>query len=815
MPSDLETQLENALGLEKELAFLPPGEERRKEKERKRNAWLRAMVEGRPLPGNGKLSLEEAKLLGMAVLFLREAQEEDGRILPPQPQAVLCRGVRQHELEVLDAYRRRALRLWREVLDIVEEDRSFKHQERKFCLERTIKKLRTLDGGAGQDETFQKDARFELSRALFLRAKIIRRKGFTVPLKKKERLTEALDILPAGDEAVRLRAWLHYELARLEDDGGGFESMIDEGWKALQDAAGQIDLAANPSDAVLLLTAAEKEPVEWKSSLEKLMLEDNPLDQAWAAWLLDKKAKAVALAREAAARMPAAFSHEGWERLVRLIRLMETCHPEASGWQEVALEAWEFCRKRESRTSRHHLRWYWSRQRELYDFAFRAASSTEQRARIADSLKSRPAFTLSQLQERIATDKELEKLSEEEAKGYLDQYIPNISGNLQQKPVEEISWQNLPAPWITVHFYLEDRKGEKNGDQTGHAIIYNSSKKEWVEKPFCQVPLWQAFWAWQEAYRLHGEKADSNEKELLKCAAPLENLCLTLGGAMGFLFEPNLFPPDQPVLFVTHDFLHRLPIHMAMRDDEKGDRFVWAETHSSTYLPAFWVWQKRCQKEDKEFTPAASPPIAMITLSPTDATRSQATVGVITAVKDKGGKIYDPATADALFKIENPPKFLAIISHGEAHPINPFASCLLDGDKPWVTVQGILFGRMNITGSKVALAACEADLVPPLSSTVDEHLSVSTAFLQKDVAELFGTLWRVVAGQAGALTAKMVASGGPMLDALAGWQQQQVEFYRKVARSRAERLRTLYRCAPFRVLGVSEFLIKEKDNAEG
>jgi|GEM_PF-1749114 len=816
MANDLKNRLKTVLDIEKELSFVPPGTAARKAKVDKRDAELRRMVDAYPFV-DGVLPQEDAKLLGMALLFLREAQEEDGRILPPAPNKVLCQGLSKQEESIREAYHCKAIKLWGNVLNAVEKRQDLKHKEKTYCLDRVIKRLRGLESGIGNPESLQK-VRSELARALFLRAKIIRRKGFTVPLKKKEKLAEALNVLPPEKEPnlQRLRAWIHYEMARLEEDGDWFKGMTDEGWEALEETVRKIDLRRNPADAPLLLAAAERDPKSWKRELKALVdVKGNPLDQAWAAWLLENDNKAFKYAKKAASLMPPAFSHEGWERLVRLVRQMEAKTAMPSDWPAVALRAWESCRKRERRTNHLHLRWYWSRQRELYDLAFRAAESPQKKARIADSLKSRPALTLSQLQGRINTDEELEKLYEEEASGYLDQYITNFSVDHSSEPFEDIPWKDLPFPWIAVHFYLEDRKGEEEGKETGHALIYNSEnsdKDKWVEKTFNQIPLWQAFWAWQEAYRLHGDKADNSENELEKCALPLERLCLALGKEMEFLFEESLFPPDRPVLFVTHDFLHRLPIHMAMKENEKKERLVWAETHRSAYLPAFWIWLKQNQDEELKAGPAHNPPVALINLSQGDRTL---TGKVAETVTSQGGQVHDPAPDAQLLGISKPPSFLVILCHGQAHPSDPFSSSLLDADlKTWVTVQGILAGGLNIAGSKVVLAACEADLAPPLSSSIDEHLSVSTALLQRDAVELLGSLWRVGQGQADALALMMLREKNKsMLDALARWQREQIEGY-VYRNNRIEKLRALYKCAPFRLLSVSSVKIGENDDGK-
>ena len=50
---------------------------------------------------------------------------------------------------------------------------------------------------------------------------------------------------------------------------------------------------------------------------------------------------------------------------------------------------------------------------------------------------------------------------------------------------------------------------------------------------------------------------------------------------------------------------------------------------------------------------------------------------------------------------------------------------------------------IKLTGSNVILGACEADLVPPLTDILDEHLSFATAFLDKGSSEVLGTMWEI------------------------------------------------------------------------
>jgi len=804
------------LEMEKALAFMPHGdneEERRETAQRKDEALRSILSIGVTLKNGATNSLSEAdaKLLGVALLFLRDAQEEEGFVLPPHPNKDLCNLLKQNEDAVLGEYKNKATSLWHDVLDnIFKEDKKKKKsfKQIKFCLERTIKKLQALLS------TYQNDlpVRLELARALFLRAKIIRRKGFTVPLKKRDKLQDALEILKAESikdlsEAKRLTAGIYYELARIADDYDWFEGMTDEGWEALVEAEAANSLKANSEDDVLLLSLAEKyrDNAKYKTYLEeiKTIKEKNNLDAAWAYWLSGYDSKAVEQANQAAQCMDNydSFSHVAWERFVRLVRQM--AKKDCAGWKVATLNAWEACRRLEQKTNHLHLRWYWSRQRELYDLAFNAADNLEKKAEIADSIKSRPALTLSQIEASLNAN-ELKALREQEELGYLDRYIPNLKPTKlpQDQNNNKKTWKEAPSPWIVVHFYLENRKNESEYKPTGHAVIYNAKNNEWRKETFYQTPIWSAFWAWQEAYRLHGDKPDAPTK----CGDILEKLCLVIGKEMAFLFDKNIFPEDQPVLFVTHDFLHRLPLHMAMKNDENGDRIVWAETHKATYLPAFWIRQKRRQDESSNTSLLAPSVLINFTDSSEDPARKTL---LNQALKDLFAKkliqLYDPADKN-LFLNMKPTSLLAIMSHGQSHPINMFASQLLaHNNTAWVTVQEIMSSKMNLEKTQIILAACEADLVPPITSSVDEHISISTALLHKGAKEVLGTLWRAYSQTTNNLLIEIYKNLPitSLCNILHTWQVSYLKAYtRKLKRNRNGALVDLYHSIPFRIVGL-------------
>lgn len=87
----------------------------------------------------------------------------------------------------------------------------------------------------------------------------------------------------------------------------------------------------------------------------------------------------------------APFTHTVWEDTVRFLKQLRKDKREC--WKSFVLEAYAICREQEKVTAILHLRWYWSRQRDLYDLAFLATESRgdyKRMAEIADSVKSLP-----------------------------------------------------------------------------------------------------------------------------------------------------------------------------------------------------------------------------------------------------------------------------------------------------------------------------------------------------------------------------------------------------------------------------------------
>ena len=689
-------------------------------------------------------------VIGSAIFFLQKLQEPglfSG--LPVSPE--LCSKISKDKNEIVAYHQQCILRLCEELL--VKGREAKEHRERRQAFDQAIKFLLVLKKGTSSDTPspnghihFQDQVSILLAEAYYLRGKIIRPKGFSVPAKKIETLEVAEKILvdlvarDTTGKARRLRAMVHIDLAALRDPADDSGNLQDYR-QALEQAVSSIgDTKTCGRDEIVIILARAEDNAGWTGSdglsarLEELVNNGaaGPLDQARAYLLLGQNNLAVtqtekAITRMAATDNPTPFSHEDWRLLVRLLRDLK--HQNTAGIDKLILDTWRKVHQIERQTKNGmHVRWYWSRQRDLYDLAFHAAGNDARlKAQIADSLKARPALHLGQAADLGLAVEQMEA-------GLLDRYMP---GKMLEQTTDmaapaapgSAGWPELPRPWIAVHFYLSNGFGHPEGKQQGHALIQDSSKGDgkdtWSERTFDYFPIWAAFMTWQENYQ-----------RLKKEAAPdLERLCQVMGRQMPFLFAPEDLPLERPVVFVPHDFLHRLPLHAALIDngEESG---IPAQSHPITYLPGWWMVTSQAANPNETASKNTPSPVAPVALVHWDNSED-----IHDIIKQANGTVVVNASRSDWLKLKHNAVGLKVLyCHGQAGYTNPFASSLkLDG--------GGLYLKDVVKGpplvGRFILAACESDLVLPASTTLDEYFSFSTGLLQKGAAEILGTLWEV------------------------------------------------------------------------
>ena len=384
---------------------------------------------------------------------------------------------------------------------------------------------------------------------------------------------------------------------------------------------------------------------------------------------------------------PIAFAAPFWDDLVDFLKKLRAS--QCTLWKDMSLLAHHECQKREARIQKNiYLRWYWSRQKDLYDLAFLAADSSEKKADIADSLKSRPVLryqALNELRGIKGIDKTINDLLEQEDEARDERYIKKTQNlnHLEKKLSEEtekkevIPLNMLPSPWIAIHFYLNELE-TREGKKGGHAIIFDSQKNEWKECLFDYQTLHQNFLSWQEAYL-------SLDNTGISMADSLVELCYTIGDTLPFLFDENVIPKESKVLWIPHGFLHRLPLHAAICDSREK---VFLEDHISRYLPAWNMLEKEKIKKSSS--------------------------GEEYLLKDISGRTFNflerrtwnnvdyktkPATPELLIDcMKKKPSLLTILCHGEGNILNPFKSRLKLGSG--ISIIDILKSEVvNISGT--------------------------------------------------------------------------------------------------------------------
>jgi len=626
--------------------------------------------------------------------------------------------------------------LMRKIIDKASgQDDKLSHASRRQALGVAINSLEKAIAEIGDTGILVSKARLDLARALFHRGRIVRPKGFSVPGKKKELFLKALDQIRIAtnnkddDQTLFLKAeiyleWLRFFPMELPED-------LDVVFKAAQQKADE------PLKTNLILMIGERgsaKPIELEA-LQNIEVDEKqePLTRARAAAISGNWDICAKYLSEAIKKLEIkSFFHQDWEEAVELLKKGRTKISNYQ-WATICKSLWKLTVQKENRTSNGcHLRWYWSRQREVYDLAFEAAGNDySKKAKITDSLKGRPALHFAQMETIAEGEDEIKTWIEHQEAGFLNQYISAFESADQGKKPGNLSWPKLPKGWIAVHFYLG--LGTCSGEKKGYALIQNG--QDWYQRTFDYEVLWVAYLAWQTMYGKCGHLDDIlKQQEVL--SPVVESLCEQIGKEMPWLFDPGLFPEGQAVVFIPHDFLHRLPLHMALDPKpDPGKAQLFLSLHLVLSLPAWWQASETNSPPAPDTVKANEKIFLANFENPSDAFQS-----LIDAIP-KSVKVERVAKKSNLLEA-NSPSLLVVYCNGEAQPGNPFASRLLFSDSG-LPVSGILGSTINLRRSNIILGACETDLMLALNKTLDEHITLSSAFIQKGAELVSGTLWKI------------------------------------------------------------------------
>ncbi len=788
------SKYEEALASEIEVSSLLPSDPEWPEKSAIRNKNFFDVL-------NTGTSADDEILLrkGSALRFLNDADANSGVFYGLHPKQKECGKLLKKAQEVACFH---GMSVFSTAKDILEKvcNVQIERRARHHALETTIHRIVALLEGEDRwpfPEPQEPDVWAFLAQAYLERSRTILPKGADFPQKKMEGLRKARrwaeKVKDGNKNVLLLLSQIYLETQRVAGDEISEEAdeISEEAIEAiLSECVDKLPADAMTLDEMDICLHLFEKDSGWIDTdyLETIMASDSNAPsflKARAAFLKGDKQKTGSELRETLKFLKyTPFSHPVWEWCADfLVKLSKEEFPE---WRNIAYETWEVCRDLEKKSFKGHiLRWYWSRLGQIYDTAFTAAiekaegsQNDEDRvhwlwraAKIADSLKSLPTVRWMAVEndETLLQQKEegKEKWLEKETHFMKDRYLINLNQGYSNPatvpPPKRFS--ELPEPWLAVHFYIEE-----NGQ--GHALIYDSLTGRWEkEKPFDAVPLWEAYSAWHISYKagFPGERPVSSEPQMKK-------LCEQLGENMSFLFDLPGKAKHRPVLFIPHRFLHMMPIHAACRN---GTYFF--TQRPSLYLPAWALTgfqsdelnvsksQILCKFFDDDYA--------------------------FDELKMQGNwfKIKDPASpSDVLTLLDDSPGLMVILSHGASDPTNPFNCRILlkDGDLRYLD---IFQDGPRLNGTRVILGACETDMASSESS-LDEHLSMSTAFLQKGAQSVMGTLWEVCSGDVEEMVLRIRESKTAALHEIV-WEQQKIWIENPLEDQK------FYDIIPFRVIG--------------
>lgn len=631
------------------------------------------------------------------------------------------------------------------------------HADQRRVLEKAIRIFDKADKAGKSDDSISENVNLELGKAFLYRARIIKPKGFTVPAKKIEAINKALDYCQKADDdsAAHLKGLIALERERCDIDFTDDEiAWLEKATKGIDPLDKYKDNIERQIEFYQMRVRLEENGGYYSENIAKIFdfedtragknnrLELEKLKVALFNSSVSEEMKSVSFKNLCDRLSKTPFSHPLWGDTVRYLkRLYQSKNKYKNTYgKNFAIDIWSVAEYVVHQTSSPHLRWYWSRQRDLYDMAFLAALDSENNkkenpeqdkiklaAQIADSAKNRPALTW-QAMEKMGDEykEEIQNYAKALGGGYI--IFKSASKNKESGGSDcersEFDFSNVDENMIIVQFYLVHlNKKEENGDnenKLGYTLIYDGQTKKWSYHDFKFYPIWEKYLQWQTAY------LDLPYAQKYISASHLKELCCTLGNQMDFLFK---FKKIRHIILVPHDFLHRVPIHGAIITED-----ILLYNFNCSYLPALsYLPQKYELAQDKPvllqyFDKSKEPDVEKINLF------------------DNIVKHFDPARStkdaslDDLLEIVNcMPSMLAIHCHGQSDAVNPFFSKLLLKENLLLIQLSAI--KNDFAGTDIFLGACETDLMPPLNSPLDEQLSISTMFLNKGPCAVLGTMW--------------------------------------------------------------------------
>jgi hypothetical protein len=582
-----------------------------------------------------------------------------------------------------------------------------------------------------------------LAKVYLLRSRVFRPRGFTIPKKKEEALSKGLDFIKKikelewNQKALQIKAMLYLESERIKVYYDDFEDIL----KSAIDSMDEGKVLNDIFNIWICLRYCEEINSDYDDLLEELTnlkLDDIPFENARAYYILDNLDEMKSEMKKAIQGLDGVrFSNPIWNDIVEFLKKLKD--KDIEGWEKLALQSYEVCEEQSQRTSNIFLRLYWSGLRDLYDLAFLAAGDTQeglkQKAKIADSLKNRPATRYSVWKNEITDKAELEAEENSLIGGYIRD-IPKLSLEQNKKHFQSElkDLTSIPSNSVAIHFYYN------NLEQKGYAIIYDKDTNDWKLEPFeCEI-IYKSYRTWQDNYNREG----INNVDV----SYLLDLCKCIGHTLRFLFEIKV---NKSIYFIPHDFIRRLPLHGAIKNNGNGEEIL-LEQHKCFYLP---TWYSTTIKKEDELE---------------NKFIIQYPVGNL-FIELAGYKFLQ--SLDELYKLEKSPQILIISCIGKADDVNPFNSKLLINKDGKTLRELLLEFKVKLNGSCVLIGACESDFIPTLTSPIDEHLSLSLPFLNNGASEIISTMWEIYPEDLRNIVLKDAS-----INSLWMWQKEKIDDYK-------------------------------------
>ena len=630
------------------------------------------------------------------------------------------------------------------------------HVDQRRVLEKAIRlfeKVDVIQSKKNKNDDVDKSKKNEIDVSLYMakaylyRSKIIRTKEFTVPPKKIEALKKALELCNKSQniEADHIAGLVALELDRcdlpdekLEECGIKNHEIIDLLKKATEgDSVSGYSIDKIIEFYQMRVRLEEITKGNYQAEiLKNVLFSINDKDVSKVEDGLELEKYKVAIANDndqqelyfnklytRLKHKGTPFSHPLWNDTIKFIRYLYKS--QKTNWKRLAYLIWDLAEEKSLKISTLHIRWYWSRQRDLYDLAFLAAIEDENlnlANEIADSMKNRPALTWKAIED--INNESLNKVLEQYAKALGRHYIKGLSKTKSVIP-KDIQFESnvTKTDSIIVQFYLVQLEEFKD-DKKGFALIYNNGWTYNDEYRFNYNLIWNKYQEWQSLY--------FSIKPLFRdgSSACLKELCEISGNELKFLFEfkENILSKifqKRNMIFIPHDFLHRLPIHSAIYN-----KSILCSKYRCTYWPTLAMKPRESMKKNNKTQ----------RLQYFSKKEDENDLTMLDSLDEKFDINIKNALLENFIKLkEDPPGMLIILCHGKADTINPFFSKLLL--KEDLTLIELASQDSFFSGNYVYIGACETDLMSPLDSPIDEHISIASILLQKGASEVLGTIW--------------------------------------------------------------------------